>query len=165
MQASQLLDLFQGLGTLFVQDPTVALARVGLILLGFLLIYLGKKGVLEPLLMIPMGLGMVAVNAGVMVFEGGRIGTLFVDPMANDPGAVVNVLQTDWLQPIYTLMFSNGLIACLVFMGIGVLLDVGYVMARPVQPPAASCCPAADTAGCRLRRGHRPSRRKCARRR
>lgn len=133
MQASQLLDLFQGLGTLFVQDPTVALARVGLILLGFLLIYLGKKGVLEPLLMIPMGLGMVAVNAGVMVFEGGRIGTLFVDPMANDPGAVVNVLQTDWLQPIYTLMFSNGLIACLVFMGIGVLLDVGYVMARPVQ--------------------------------
>jgi oxaloacetate decarboxylase beta subunit len=30
-------------------------------------------------------------------------------------------------------MFSNGLIACLVFMGIGVLLDVGYVMARPFQ--------------------------------
>ena len=30
-------------------------------------------------------------------------------------------------------MFSNGLIACLVFMGIGVLLDVGFVMARPFQ--------------------------------
>jgi hypothetical protein len=42
-------------------------------------------------------------------------------------------MQIDWLQPIYTLTFSNGLIACLVFMGIGVLLDVGYVMARPFQ--------------------------------
>lgn len=45
----------------------------------------------------------------------------------------MNILQIDWLQPIYTFMFSNGLIACLVFMGIGVLLDVGFVMARPFQ--------------------------------
>jgi oxaloacetate decarboxylase beta subunit len=30
-------------------------------------------------------------------------------------------------------MFSNGLIACFVFMGIGTLLDVGFVMARPYQ--------------------------------
>jgi oxaloacetate decarboxylase beta subunit len=30
-------------------------------------------------------------------------------------------------------MFSNGLIACFVFMGIGTLLDVGFVMARPFQ--------------------------------
>jgi oxaloacetate decarboxylase beta subunit len=45
----------------------------------------------------------------------------------------MNWLQIDWLQPIYTFMFSNGLIACLVFMGIGVLLDVGFVMARPFQ--------------------------------
>jgi Na+-transporting methylmalonyl-CoA/oxaloacetate decarboxylase beta subunit len=44
----------------------------------------------------------------------------------------VNILQIDWLQPIYTFMFSNGLIACFVFMGIGTLLDVGFVMARPV---------------------------------
>jgi Na+-transporting methylmalonyl-CoA/oxaloacetate decarboxylase beta subunit len=51
----------------------------------------------------------------------------------SDPIDLMNIMQIDWLQPIYTLTFSNGLIACLVFMGIGVLLDVGYVMARPFQ--------------------------------
>ncbi|MGB5011883.1 MAG: sodium ion-translocating decarboxylase subunit beta, partial [Candidatus Dechloromonas phosphoritropha] len=133
MHDLHLLDLFQGVATLLAADPKIAVGRIALMLLGFLLIYLGKKEVLEPLLMIPMGLGMAAVNAGVMVFDSGKTGTLFVDPLVTDPSAVVNVLQINWLQPIYTLMFSNGLIACLVFMGIGVLLDVGFVMARPFQ--------------------------------
>ncbi|MBK7236740.1 MAG: sodium ion-translocating decarboxylase subunit beta [Sterolibacteriaceae bacterium] len=114
-------------------EPKIFYGRIGLILLGFLLIYLGKKGVLEALLMIPMGLGMASVNAGVMFFEAGKPGTLFVDPLVTGTDATMNILQIDWLQPIYTFMFSNGLIACLVFMGIGVLLDVGFVMARPFQ--------------------------------
>jgi len=107
--------------------------RIFLMLLGFLLIYLGAKEVLEPLLMIPMGLGMSAINAGVMFLEGGKAGTLFIDPLMSNPTDLVNIMQVNWLQPIYTLTFSNGLIACFVFMGIGVLLDVGYVMARPFQ--------------------------------
>ena len=41
------------------------------------------------------------------------------------------LMQVDFLQPVYTFAFSNGLIACFVFMGIGVLLDVGFVLARP----------------------------------
>jgi Na+-transporting methylmalonyl-CoA/oxaloacetate decarboxylase beta subunit len=107
--------------------------RIFLMLLGFALIYLGAREVLEPLLMIPMGLGMSAINAGVMFLEGGKAGTLFVDPLMSNPTDLVNIMQINWLQPIYTLTFSNGLIACFVFMGIGVLLDVGYVMARPFQ--------------------------------
>jgi len=133
MQDIHLLDLFQGIATLAVSEPKIFWGRIGLILFGFLLIYLGKKGVLEALLMIPMGLGMASVNAGVMFFENGKMGTLFVDPLVTGTDATMNVLQIDWLQPIYTFMFSNGLIACLVFMGIGVLLDVGFVMARPFQ--------------------------------
>jgi oxaloacetate decarboxylase beta subunit len=133
MNGIAFLDLFQGVATLFAQEPKVAIGRIVLMLLGFLLVYLGKKEVLEPLLMIPMGLGMSAVNAGVLFLDGGRTGTIFVDPLVSATDAVVDVLQIDWLQPIYTLMFSNGLIACLVFMGIGVLLDVGFVMARPFQ--------------------------------
>lgn len=133
MQDIHLLDLFQGIATLAAAEPKIVFGRIGLILFGFLLIYLGKKGVLEALLMIPMGLGMASVNAGVMFFEGGKMGTLFVDPLVTGTDATMNILQIDWLQPIYTLMFSNGLIACLVFMGIGVLLDVGFVMARPFQ--------------------------------
>jgi oxaloacetate decarboxylase beta subunit len=133
MEHLNFLDLFQGIATLVAADPKVMWGRIFLMLLGFLLIYLGSRNVLEPLLMIPMGLGMSSINAGVMFLDGGRAGTLFVDPLMSDPVALMNTMQINWLQPIYTLTFSNGLIACLVFMGIGVLLDVGYVMARPFQ--------------------------------
>ena len=40
-------------------------------------------------------------------------------------------MQINFLQPIYNLTFSNGLIACLVFMGIGILGDIGYVLEHP----------------------------------
>lgn len=109
------------------------IGRIFLMLLGFLLIYLGSRNVLEPLLMIPMGLGMSSINAGVMFLDAGKMGTLFVDPLMSDVSDLVNIMQINWLQPVYTLTFSNGLIACFVFMGIGVLLDVGYIMARPFQ--------------------------------
>jgi len=151
MESLNFLDLFQGINTLvdgFVNDPKIALGRVFLMALGLLLFYLGRKGVLEALLMIPMGLGMATVNAGVMFFSAydpatgmsiaaGQAqqlpGTLFIAPLALDTNALMNILQINWLQPIYTFMFSNGLIACFVFMGIGTLLDVGFVMARPFQ--------------------------------
>ncbi|MFO1423754.1 MAG: sodium ion-translocating decarboxylase subunit beta [Candidatus Competibacteraceae bacterium] len=157
MESLNFLDLFQGINTLiqgFSTDPKIAFGRVFLIFLGVLLFYLGRKGVLEALLMIPMGLGMATVNAGVMFFynldptsgmtfealkaAGQAVpsqipGTLHVAPLAQDTNALMNILQIDWLQPIYTFMFSNGLIACFVFMGIGTLLDVGFVMARPYQ--------------------------------
>jgi len=133
MQDVDLLNIFQGLSTLAAAPPAVFAMRLFLIALGMLLIYLGRKGVLEGLLMIPMGLGMAAVNAGVLFLEDGRPGNLFVDPLVTEVGDLMTVLQIDWLQPVYTLTFSNGLIACLVFMGIGSLLDVGYVMARPFQ--------------------------------
>jgi Na+-transporting methylmalonyl-CoA/oxaloacetate decarboxylase beta subunit len=151
MESLNFLDLFQGINTLvqgFSTDPKIAFGRIFLMALGVVLLYLGRKGVLEALLMIPMGLGMATVNAGVMFFSaydpatGMNIaagqasqlpGTLFVAPLASDTDALVNILQIDWLQPIYTFMFSNGLIACFVFMGIGTLLDVGFVMARPFQ--------------------------------
>jgi Na+-transporting methylmalonyl-CoA/oxaloacetate decarboxylase beta subunit len=140
------LHLFQGVDTLLHAEPVLLLTRIGLMLLGMLLVYLGRKGVLEPLLMIPMGLGMAAVNAGVLFLDpttaravteaavqtGARVpGTLFVAPLVQETSNLMYVLQIDFLQPIYTFAFSNGLIACLVFMGIGVLLDVGYLLARP----------------------------------
>ena len=133
MESINFLNLFQGIATLAASEPQIMFGRIFLMLLGFLLIYLGSKNVLEPLLMIPMGMGMSAVNAGVMFLEANKMGTLFVDPLIADPNDLVNIMQINWLQPIYTLTFSNGLIACIVFMGIGVLLDVGYVMARPFQ--------------------------------
>ena len=159
-------DIFQGIQTLFQGNPTIAFARVFLIFLGMLLVYLGHKGTLEALLMIPMGLGMATVNAGVLLLDPLTTsavldlanspmvrdahtsvaplasiasdtlrtqGTLHVSPLVQQSENLLYILQVDWLQPIYTFTFSNGLIACIVFMGIGVILDVGYVIARPFQ--------------------------------
>ncbi|NOU18425.1 MAG: sodium ion-translocating decarboxylase subunit beta [Bacteroidales bacterium] len=126
-----LSQLFQGISTLLTSEPIIIFSRIFLMLLGMLLVYLGKKGVLEPLLMIPMGLGMAAINAGIMFMPDGTQGNLFVDPMITNPDQLIDILQIDFLQPIYTFTFSNGLIACFVFMGIGVLLDVSYVLQRP----------------------------------
>lgn len=103
-----------------------------MILLGFLLIYLGYKKVLEGLIMIPMGIGMIGVNAGVLVLEAAQVGNLFVDPMISDPTTLMNALQINFLQPIYNFTFSNGLIACLVFMGIGAMTDIDYLIAKPM---------------------------------
>ncbi len=142
MSFHSILDLFQGVSTLFAVNPGMAVARISLIFLGILLVYLGKKGTLEPLLMIPMGLGMSTINAAVMFFDPlnlhGGLGTLFVESGAGatantvrNAADLMSILQIDFLQPIYTFTFSNGLIACLVFMGIGSLLDVGFVMIHP----------------------------------
>jgi oxaloacetate decarboxylase beta subunit len=126
-----ILDLFQGIGTMFIQEPKIVIFRILLILLGILLVYLGAKGVLEPLIMIPMGFGMSAINAGVLFMTATQVGNLFIDPMVTKTDELMNIMQIDFLQPIYTLTFSNGLIACLVFMGIGVICDIGMVLAHP----------------------------------
>lgn len=160
MNGFHLLDLFQGVTTLIQAEPLILFGRLGLIVLGAALVYFGKKGVLEPLLMIPMGLGMIAVNAGVLFLDpvtathvvagsapvadpalaarlsaqaaaGHAPGTLFMAPLVEKTDSLMYLMQVDFLQPVYTFAFSNGLIACFVFMGIGVLLDVGFVLARP----------------------------------
>lgn len=135
-------NIFQGVSSLFAVEPKLAVARVALIVLGFVLMYLGRKGVLEALIMIPMGLGMATVNAAVMFFDPlnlhDGIGTLFVEAQAGattdavrNAADLMTILQIDWLQPVYTFTFSNGLIACLVFLGIGSLLDIRFILARP----------------------------------
>lgn len=142
MTGQMFLSAFQGIEAMLHSTPHMIFARLGLIILGMVLIYLGKKGILEPLLMIPMGLGMAVINASVMMFDPlnihGGLGTLFLEAQAGagpdnikNAGDLMYIMGIDWLQPIYTFTFSNGLIACFVFMGIGALLDVGFVMARP----------------------------------
>jgi len=154
MQLSDFLNLFQGITTMLGSSPEILFGRIGLMLLGMVLVYMGKKGFLEPLLMIPMGLGMAAVNAGVLFLDpvtaaatettaaaGQAVpGTLFLAPLVQKTDNLMYIMQIDYLQPIYTFAFSNGLIACLVFMGIGVLLDVGFLLARPFLSMFLALC-------------------------
>ena len=124
------IQLFPGVGSLFVQDSTIAVARVCLIIFGFLIAYFGFTRTLEPLIMVPMGIGMIAINAGVLFLANGGIGTIFLDPLVEKPDQLVNIMQVNWLQPIYNFTFSNGLIACMVFFGIGVMSEIGFILAR-----------------------------------
>ena len=126
-----LQQLFPGITTLFVQDSYIAVGRIFLIILGFALSYLGFKNTLEPLIMVPMGIGMSSVNAGQLFLKSGNIGNLFLEPLVEQPDMLVNIMQVNFLQPIYNLTFSNGLIACFVFMGIGAICEVGFILARP----------------------------------
>jgi sodium ion-translocating decarboxylase beta subunit len=136
------LEFFQGIYTFFITEPSIALGRLLLVALGLLFIWLAYKKVLEALIMLPLGIGMIAVNGGLMVLEAsqvgglimtesGPVGTLFVNPLAGNLQEIMYFLQVDFLQPIYTFMFSNGLIACLVFMGIGAITDIDILLARP----------------------------------
>lgn len=208
-------QLFQGITTLVDSDSTIFWGRIILTLLGVALVFLGRKGILEPLLMIPMGIGMVAANTGILYLDpvnavraernydarwinnqdrsdvryftvkgdkdfaelaqnpdyipvesekqlsafiaaescviqnadgetqtGAVVipGNLNLEPLVQDPDNVVNLMQVDWIQPIYNFAFSNNLIACFIFMGIGVLLDVGFLMARPFQSIFMAFC-------------------------
>ena len=131
------LSIFPGL-ELFTQIPAImGWTRIFLILLGFLLCYLGYKEILEPLLMIPMGIGMSMVNAAMLMMPDPsnpqllKPGSMFLNSMLSRPDELMNAMQVFFLQPIYTLTFSNGLIACLVFMGIGVITELDFFIANP----------------------------------
>jgi len=135
------LEFFQGIYTFFIMEPQYAIGRLFLVALGIFFVYLAYKKILEPMVMIPLGIGMIAVNAGLMVMEAGHVsglfatsagpvGNLFVNPMSNAE-ELMYFLQIDFLQPIYTFMFSNGLIACLIFMGIGAITDIDILLAKP----------------------------------
>lgn len=126
-----ILDMFQGLSTFFTVEPSLAIARVVLILIGFALVYLGYKEVLDPIILVPMGIGMFAVNAGILQM-GGHADNLFVSPLVSETNELMTSLQVYFLQPLYTFTFANGLIACLVFMGIGVITDLDFLIAKPM---------------------------------
>ncbi len=126
-----LIQLFSGVGSFFIQDPKIAIARIVLIIFGALLAYAGFTKKLEPLIMVPMGFGMIAINSGVLFLDIDTLGTLFLDPLISDPAELVDMMQVNVLQPVYNLTFSNGLIACVIFFGIGTMSDISFILIRP----------------------------------
>jgi len=133
-------QIFQGIYSLFHCSPEISLIRLLLIVIGLILIFLSYKQILDPLILLPMGIGMVAINCGMLVLEGGRLSNLFLEPLVSDPTKLVEILQIDFLQPVYTFTFSNGLIACLIFMGIGAITDLDFFIARPFQSLILAVC-------------------------
>jgi carboxybiotin decarboxylase len=135
-------EMFQGVYTLFITTPMIAVARILLIAVGAAFIYFGYKGILEGLIMVPMGLAMIGVNAGTMLLSSNPnvFGTLFVDPLVSDNNALLNILQINFLQPVFNFTFSNGLVPCMIFMGIGAITDIDFMMAKPMPSMMLAVC-------------------------
>lgn len=125
-------DMFPGISSFGLMSPGEAVTRLSLILLGGFLVYMGYSKKLDPLLMIPIGFMMAVVNGGILFVGTGELGTLFVDPLVSEPERLLEVLQINFLQPLYNFSFANGLIACLVFLGIGGMTDLDFFIARPL---------------------------------
>lgn len=140
MENVDFFSLFQGFGTMVAGGWILAVARVFLITLGrpTRLFRLERSPGADGY--DPMGLGMVAINCGTLIMPEGVLGNLFLDPMLSDTDELMNTMQIDFLQPVYTLTFSNGLIACFVFMGIGTLLDVGFLLQKPFASLFLALC-------------------------
>jgi Na+-transporting methylmalonyl-CoA/oxaloacetate decarboxylase beta subunit len=111
------LQFFQGIYTFFIDEPQYAFGRLLLVAIGILLIWLAYKHVLEPLIMLPLGIGMIAVNAGLMILEvstasggvittglretsHGLVGNLFINTPLSNVDELTAFLQVDLLQPI-----------------------------------------------------------------
>jgi len=113
-----LLQSNEGFGTLFgryigtLGIVNIGLPEIAMILLGFLLVWLGIFKRYEPLLLIPIGIGVVLTNA----------------PLAGlyDPQAHTGVLYIIHAAGIETLIFP-----LLIFLGIGALTDFGPLIANP----------------------------------
>ena len=79
MESIDFGTLFQGFGTMIASGWFLASARMFLIALGFLLVFIYGvgKGITRANGDDPMGLGMVAINCGTLIMPDGTLGNLF----------------------------------------------------------------------------------------
>ena len=86
-----------------------------MILVGFLLLYLGIKKGFEPLLLIPIAMGCILSNIPSAFIAA-------VDPTSGDAG---------FIKILYDAGIESGLFPVLIFMGVGAMTDFGPLIANP----------------------------------
>lgn len=114
--------------------------NVLMLLIGGLLIYLGIAKKMEPVLLIPIGFGIFAVNlplGGLMIYtpdgfpaEVGSLAELIKGIGAGEIG-LLNVL--------YTYGIESEVIPLLIFLGVGAMTDFRPTIARPVSFIFGAC--------------------------
>jgi oxaloacetate decarboxylase beta subunit len=86
--------------------------NIVMILLGCVLLFLGAGKKIEPLLLIPIGFGVILGNLPLAGLS------------AHDPGGIINTL--------YNAGILTELFPCLLFIGIGAMIDFGPMLANPL---------------------------------
>ena len=109
-----------------------------MILLGFVLLYLGIKKEFEPLLLVPIAFGVLIAN-----FPGGGMGVIatdgegFVRYTLNGAEVVKNIYEMSLpeiahdlgiMNFLYYALIKSGLLPPIIFMGVGALTDFGPML-------------------------------------
>ncbi len=90
-------------------DWSEGIGRVLMMLIGFILLYLGIQKKFEPLLLVPIGFGTILTN-----IPGAGL---------SEPGGL--------LYYVYEMGITTGIFPLLIFMGIGAMTDFGPMLANP----------------------------------
>jgi len=97
-------------------------ATLLMIAIGLLLLYLGIKKNYEPLLLVPIGFGVILANSlggNMAVVSNDEIAHLTIIEIAKDYG-IMNML--------YYMLIKTGLLPPIIFMGVGALTDFGPML-------------------------------------
>ncbi len=103
------ITAFQSLGQGFTN---ISWQAIVMILVGCVLLYLGIARKIEPLLLLPIGFGMVLGNLPLAGLS------------AHDEGGIINLL---YKGGILTELFPS-----LLFLGLGAMIDFGPMLGNPV---------------------------------
>src|SRR5512139_3660063 len=101
--------IVNGLGGLTASFAHLHWSNPVMIAVGCLLLYLGIKKDVEPLLLVPIGFGAILINI----------------PLANLMG------EEGFLRTIYDMGVSNELFPLLIFIGIGAMTDFSPLLENP----------------------------------
>ena len=96
-------------------------------LIAFLLLYLGIKKGYEPLLLVPIGFGVLLAN-----LPGAGLGVVDTSLVVNQDGTYMSLLDIADKHGIMNLLYfsfiKTGVLPPLIFMGVGVLTDFGPML-------------------------------------
>lgn len=100
-------------------------ASLIMLFLGILLLYLGIGKRFEPLLIIPIGFGIILAN-----IPGGNMGVIPADSDNNIMGMTIIEIAKDYgiINMLYYLLIKTGLLPPIIFLGVGALTDFGPML-------------------------------------
>ena len=119
-------DLFSNL-TEMTGFSTMGWETVLMWLIAFLLLYLGIKKQYEPLLLVPIGFGVLLAN-----LPGAGLGVVDSSLVINADGSYMSLLDIASKHGIMNLLYfsliKTGILPPIIFMGVGVLTDFGPML-------------------------------------
>lgn len=111
-----------------------------MLLIGGVLIYLGIGRKMEPVLLVPIGFGIFAVNfplGGLMVYAPALPGeTPLPAEVTGNLGDLISAIgrgDIGLLNVLYTYGVESEIIPLLIFLGVGAMIDFAPAIARPIS--------------------------------